>query len=587
MAGLLRSILGPGRRHERRGRVIAGVHPSASWSAQETIWGAGTTASGVDVNEWTAMQFSVVWACVNRIASDVGKIPLHMFRRGDDQSRSRETKHPLSRIVSRSPGGDQITAFQFRETLQAHMLLFGNAFAEIERTNAGAVLALHPLKPSRIRIECKDGAMRYHYRRGHGHEVPIPRENILHLRGLGYDGQVGYSVIRMAMESIGAAVAAERFGAHFFGHSAVPTTVLTHPGRLDDEDTVKRLRSSWKAMFGADGTEPLGVAVLEEGMKVERLTIPPEEAQFLETRQFMIPEICRWYGVPPHKVGDLSRATFSNIEQQDLAYLGDTLMSWLVRWQQQLHLALLKPEEQDLYFFEFDTNAFVRADVKARHEAYAIAKTNGWMNADEIRARENMNALPDGQGQIYTVQSNMTTPGAIGAAPAAPAAPAPPMPAADDQTADEAPKKKKRAALVEAATRATEALVIAAYRSLHRVEADRARRAIKRGEVPSLVSGFYAEHAEHVRSALMPIAETIVHIMVLELGERRVPLPAAVRTIADTCVARSVLTLAGPTAEAALADWESGVRANRDAAEDARSLVLAIASHWDTQEPSP
>lgn len=581
MAGLLRSILAPVRRTERRGRVIAGVHPSSDWGVQSAVWGGARTASGIDVNEWTALQFSVVWACVNRISSDVGKIPLHMYRRTGEQARTRETKHPAARVVSRAANGSQLTPFQFRETLQAHMLVFGNAFAEIERTGSGAPIGLHPLSPTRMRLTCKDGRIQYHYRRTNGQEREMPSADILHLRGLGYDGRVGYSVIRMAMESIGAAIAAERFGAHFFGNSAMPTVLLTHPGRLDDEETVKRLKGSWKDTFGADGTDPMGVAVLEEGMKAERLSIPPEEAQFLETRQFMIPEICRWFGVPPHKVGDLSRATFSNIEQQDLMYLGDTLMGWLVRWQQQMHLALLTSQEQDEYFFEFDNNAFVRADVMARHQAYAIARQNGWMNADEIRARENLNPLPDGQGQVYTVQSNMTTAAAIAAAPTTPVAPPPEPPAPE-------PAKKKRAAAIDAAIRAVSPLVAAAYLPLHRIESDRARRAAKRGEMANHVATFYAgQNIEHVRSALMPIAEAITHMLAGALGEVRVPLPASVNPVAERAMARSVQALTSPNPEASLADWESGVRANRDAAEDAKTLVHAIAAHWPPEEPIP
>jgi hypothetical protein len=260
-------------------------------------------------------------------------------------------------------------------------------------------------------------------------------DEVLHIKGLGGDGISGYSVIGMARQSLGLGVAAEQYGARLFANGSRPSGVLRHPGRLSDGAS-KRLKDDWENMHkGLDQAHR--VAVLEEGVEWQTIGIPPEDAQFLETRKFQVTEMARWLRLPPHKLADLERATFSNIEHQAIDYVTSALRIWLVRWEQAIHSRLLTSAERGTFFAEHLVDALLRGDTKSRYEAYAIGRTWGWLSADDVSEMENRNPLPDGRGEVYLVPLNMMPAPTPEEAATPPPAPEPPAPPPDDNPDDD------------------------------------------------------------------------------------------------------------------------------------------------------
>ena len=235
--------------------------------------------------------------------------------------------------------------------------------------------------------------------------VTLSKEDVLHIPGLAYDGLVGMSPIAMAKNAVGMSIACEEYGASFFANGAHPGGVLEHPGVLKDPGKV---RDSWQAAYG--GSKNAGkVAVLEEGMKYQQIGIPPEEAQFLETRKFQISEIARLYRVPLHLIGDLEHSTFSNIEQQSLEFVKYTLQPWVVRWEQAMTKSLLLPAEKQDYFIKLNVDGMLRGDYQSRMTGYATARQNGWLSANDIREMEDLNPIPEEEGgNLYLINGNMT-----------------------------------------------------------------------------------------------------------------------------------------------------------------------------------
>ena len=297
--------------------------------------------------------------------------------------------------------------------MMSHLLLHGNAYAQIIRNGRGEVVALYPLLPNKMDVSRENsGRLYYTYTRNSDEpngrqkfeQVVLPREDVLHIPGLGFDGLIGYSPIAMAKNAIGIAIATEEYGATFFANGATPGGILEHPGIVKDPE---RLRQSWKAQFS--GKNSHSVAVLEEGMTFKQMAIPPNEAQFLETRKFQINEIARIFRVPPHMVGDLEKSSFSNIEQQSLDFVMYTLNPWIVRWEQAMQQALLLPAEKGRLSFRFNVDGLLRGDYQSRMNGYAVARQNGWMSANDIRELENMNPIPDEEGgNLYLINGNLT-----------------------------------------------------------------------------------------------------------------------------------------------------------------------------------
>lgn len=371
----------------------------------------GPTTSGKTVNERTAMQTTAVYACVRILAEAIASLPLSVYQ-ATGLGKEKAINHNLYHLLHDEPNSE-MTSFVFRETLMSHLLLWGNAYAQIIRDQNGKVLSLYPLLPNKMSVNRDSrGNIYYVYTRdsddtpslaGYG-EFYLSDHEVLHIPGLGFDGLIGYSPIAMAKNAIGMSLATEEYGASFFANGATPGGVLEHPGIVKDP---QRVRESWNSVY--QGTKNAHkVAVLEEGMKYQSISISPEQAQFLETRKFQINEIARIFRVPPHMVGDLEKSSFSNIEQQSLEFVKYTLDPWVTRWEQAMQKALLLPGEKSQYSIKFNVDGLLRGDYQSRMSGYAIARQNGWMSANDIRELENMNLIsPEEGGDIYMVNGNM------------------------------------------------------------------------------------------------------------------------------------------------------------------------------------
>lgn len=373
----------------------------------------GRTTSGKPVNERTAMQTTAVYACVRILAEAVASLPLHVYEYQDDGGKKLVYDHPLYYLLHDEPN-PEMTSFVFRETLMSHLLIWGNAYAQIIRDGAGRVLGLYPLLPDKMEVQRDDkGNIYYVYSRNSDENpmfkeygnIKLKAEDVLHIPGLGFDGLIGYSPIAMAKNAVGMTLACEEYGASFFANGANPGGVLEHPGVLKDPSKV---RESWNSVYrGVSNAHK--IAVLEEGMKYQQIGIPPEEAQFLETRKFQINEIARLYRIPPHMVGDLDKSSFSNIEQQSLEFVKYTLDPWVIRWEQSLQRSLLLPGEKGKYFIKLNVDGLLRGDYQSRMNGYAVGRQNGWFSANDIREMENMNPIPNEEGgNLYLINGAMT-----------------------------------------------------------------------------------------------------------------------------------------------------------------------------------
>lgn len=384
--------------------------------AQLVDW--SKTSSGVNVTVESSLSLAAVWACVRVKQEDIGKLPCHLYRKQPDGSRTRATTHPLYELILSRPNRMQ-TAFDFKAFMQGQLDMRGNALALKELDGRGQVIALWPVPWSAVTVKTVDEsrAVFYEVTFSSNRRQTFPAEAVVHLRGLSTDGIVGLSPIGQHRETIGLGMAAEKYGAAFFGNNAKPGGMLTMKQTISKE-AAAQLRSDWEDRFqGPENSHKL--VILDGEMDWKQIGMDNADAQFVETRKLTNQDIYRIYRMPPHKVGDLERATFSNIEQQSLEYVTDCLLSDMVRWEQTLYRDLLTPTEQAQgYYFEFLPDALMRGDLKSRYEAYAIARNWGVMSVNDIRKRENMNSIPN--GDIYLQPLNMIeagkpTPSAAGA----------------------------------------------------------------------------------------------------------------------------------------------------------------------------
>lgn len=388
--------------HFLRARDKPGVQNSVS-GAMQFYFGRGT--ANKNVSPRTSIQVSTVYACVRVIAETIASLPMNVYRRTETGS-EHATEHPLYRVLHDEPN-TEMTSFVWRESMLSHLLLWGNSYSQILRNNAGRVIGLYPLLPDNMYVDRDEtGALYYRYTTRDGKEVFLSPQQVLHIPGLGFDGIMGYSPIALEKNTISLGIAADEYGSKFFANGATPSGVLTHPNTVKNP---KLLREQWGATYG--GSDNAGkVAVLEEGMKFESISMPNSEAQFLETRKFQVDEICRIFRVPPHMVGDLEHATFSNIEHQSISFAVHTIRPWLVRIEQSMNRALFSENEKAKYFVRVNMDGLMRGDYKSRMEGYAIARQNGWMSANDIREMENMNPIPDEDGgNEYLCNGNMIT----------------------------------------------------------------------------------------------------------------------------------------------------------------------------------
>ena len=356
-----------------------------SWAA--LVNPGAVASSGVFVDARSAESVTTVHAAVSLIAGTVASLPLHLYQRGDNGDRTRASLHPLYRILHDTPNPAQ-TALEFREQMTAHCLLWGNAYAEIQRDAAGNVTALTPIHPRNVTIvKLPSGRIRYDVSEG-GDLRRLLADEVLHLRDRSDDGIVGKSRITTAREMIGGILASQEHGNRTFANGARLSGVLKTPHVLD-AGSAERIGTSWRDQFG--GVANAGkVAVLEHGLEFQPLTMTNEDAQWLASRQFSVEEVARLFNVPPVLLGDLRHANFSNSVEMMRHFVTVTLRPWLTRWEQALERSLMGPIARGRYFVEFSAEGLLRGDSKHRAEFYKSGIEAGWMLRSEARRLENL-----------------------------------------------------------------------------------------------------------------------------------------------------------------------------------------------------
>ena len=386
-----------------------GISPRDAPKIEDSVRDSGQTFvfgradSGEKVDEKSAMQIATVYACVRLLAESVAVLPLHLYHYSDGEGSSKEKArdHPLYRLLYRQPN-PEMTSFSFWETMTTHLLLWGNAYAQIIRDGKNNVLSLYPLLPDHVEVDRDENGRIYYIYHAYTDEVPgetnkdiyFRSDEVFHVPGLGFNGLVGFSPIAMMKNSLGTTLAVEKYGSSFFKNGAQPSGVLEHPGVLKNPE---KIRENWSDVYGGAGNAHK-VAVLEEGMQYKAISLPPEDSQFLSTRQFGVTEICRIFRVPPHMVQSLEHATFSNIEHQSIDYVVHTLTPWLVRFEQAIIKDLLLPDEQDEYFPKFNVDGLLRGDYQSRMQGYATGISNGFLSPNDIHRLENMDLIPADKG---------------------------------------------------------------------------------------------------------------------------------------------------------------------------------------------
>lgn len=365
------------------------------------LFGASAASdAGPAVTPWTALNYSAVYAAVKIISESIGSLPLHLYERLPGGGKRKAPEHPLYQLLHDSPN-PEMGAMEWRSASMAHCLLWGNSYSEIVKNLSGQVVEIWPMDPAQVRpTRLGDGALVYDL----GGRAVLSRDAVLHVPGLSFDGVSGISPITQARQSIGLAMAIEKFGAGYFGRGARPGGVLTFPGQLSAEARTN-LRRSFEDLHSG-GANSHRVALLEQGLKWEAIGVPPEDSQFLQSRQFQILEICRWFNLPPHKLKDLANASYASLEQMNVEFLTDCLRPWLVRWEQHLARKLLSTEDRKKFFVEHSVEGILRGDLQSRYTSYSIARNWGWMSVNEIRALENLNPV-DG-GDVYLTPLNMS-----------------------------------------------------------------------------------------------------------------------------------------------------------------------------------
>lgn len=504
LPGLLRSLFA---------RALSLERPSTSLAAymDDMDVGGADADTGERIDRKAALKYAPVWRAVNLISGDVAKLPLDIYRRDGDDARTRATMHPAYPLLRWSPH-PEINAFTFRQTLQAHALLAGNGYAYIERDGAARPLYLLPLCPDDVTVVREAGTLWYIYQsRTTGESRKLRPDQVFHLRGLGYDGLQGYSVITYAANTFGLGIGTRKYGARFFKNAARPSVVLEHPNRMSEE-AAARLRDSWNKLHaGLDNAHK--TAVLEEGLKAHPLSISARDAQLLDTMGFAIRDVAAWFGIPPHKLGDTTRTSYSSLEQENQAYLDQALDHWLVTWEYEARDKMLTEAEKRTgeVYPEFNRNALVRADLVTRSNAYRNGLAGApWMTLNEVRRAENLPPLGPEYDTVKLPANN------FGPAPEAPPAAAPAR-AADPAAvqlaaavADAAEAQRATEAQAAALRPRLEVLLADAERRLRTKVANECRRAAKdAARLATWLGEFRAANAAAAHQMLAPAAAAL------------------------------------------------------------------------------
>lgn len=372
------------------------------------------SASGQNVTEENAMNHTGVYSAVRVIAETIASLPLNVYADLPDGGKKKAKSNYLYPLLHNKPN-DLMTSFTWRETMLSHLLLWGNHYSQLELGNDGKIKGIWPLMPGRMQVKKRNKRLYYDYTTDGGKQVTFDQSEILHIPGLGFDGLVGKSVISMAKEAIGLGLSAEEFGARFFSQGAQPGGIIEYPGQMSEEAYQRYKKGVNKKYSGVGNSHK--IMVLEEGLKYHQTSISPDDAQFLETRKFQIEEVARIFRVPPHMLADLERATFSNIEQQSINFVVNTIRPWLVRIEQVLNDKLISDRNNSNYI-KFVVEGLLRGDAESRAAYYREMSNIGAMTINEIREKEDMNPLEDGDRSF--VPLNMIPLSDYGMSPNAP-----------------------------------------------------------------------------------------------------------------------------------------------------------------------
>ncbi len=469
------------------------------------------SSSGQHVTPNSALSVAAYYAAIRAISEDEAKLPFPVFESLEPRGKERLRDHAVTQLLSREPN-PEMTAFSFRETLTANTLGWGNGYAEIQRNGMGDPVALWPIHPSRVRVcRTSGGELMYEIGNDDGSKAQINQSNMFHLHGLGGDGITGWSVAKLAADSLGLAIAAQKFGGSFFANGTNVGAVLKHPGQLGEEGA-DNLRRSWNQRYSG-ASKGNQVLILEEGMEYTQLGIPPEDAQFLETRQFQVEEVARWFRIPPHKIQHLENATFSNIESQAIEYVQDCLTPWLVRWEQEVQRKLLGTDADN--FAQHVVTALLRGDQAARSTFYREQFNIGAMSQNDIRELENANPIEG--GDTYYINGAMV-PSHLAAEGANVVQPMGSQPAGDDEDDVPAEPGVDEEAII--------ASMAPAFQSASERVATKARKAMERAakkhdplEYSKWLAGFAEELQADALVALLPVANSLASVLASTRGE--------------------------------------------------------------------
>lgn len=382
-------------------KLRSGLSSPDKWFSDMMNGGGSQSHAGVLVNEETAMNLSAVFCAVNIISGTVMQLPLLLYKNDAQGNKKRDKNNPYYKIIHKM-ANPRMTIPRFKQTMTAHVVSWGNAYAFIDWGGDGKIKGLYPLSPDRVTLKVFENENEtgykifYEYRLKNGRTVTYDESEIFHMAGLGYDGIQGYSVITLARESIGLGLSTEEFGARYFGEGSHPGLVITHPQKLDSQ-VAKNMREMINEKYSGLG-KAHKIMLLQDGMKPEPIDFSPEDSQFLETRKFQTVEIARWFNLPPHMLKDLDRATFSNIEHQSMEFINYNMGVWLILWESELNKLFFG--DSDEYFVEFLRDSFLRGDTLNRYDAFGKAILSGFMTPNEARERENWPKL-DGGDKLY------------------------------------------------------------------------------------------------------------------------------------------------------------------------------------------
>jgi HK97 family phage portal protein len=396
----------------------------ASWFSE--YFGTRDSSAGVRVSEETAMGLSAYYCGVNMISGTIASLPLNVYRT-DGRKREVATNHPAHRLLHTEPN-PEMTAMSLRQTWLSHAITHGNAYSEIQWDGKGDAYAIYPLMPSTRPVRDDTGALWYKVSVPTGETRYLKPEDVLHVPGLGYDGVMGYGLLQLARESIGLNAAQDSYAARFFRNGGNISGSIETDKVLDDKQFSRLKSEVANKLQGLENAHR--IAILEGGMKFKPMNPTHEEAQLIEARRFTVEEWARWLNIPPHKLREMTHATFSNIEEQNIDYVVDTIRPWLVRFEQEFDRKLFR--KQNVFYTKHVVEGLLRGDLKSRYDAYAIARNWGWMSANDVLELEDRNPLPGDLGDMYLVPLNMVSAEFAGEPPAAAAPSQAPSPAPSD-----------------------------------------------------------------------------------------------------------------------------------------------------------